>query len=97
MSVDERPPIDERETLLAVRRWYPERADPDFDEESVDEIIHDSRGAQFVGWHPGPPESDTELARFELTSVEEDGEEVEYTVELSASLLKDAVDAHPDL
>lgn len=74
--------------IIDVTRWWVEQADPDFDEETVDHLVPDEEGeiVEVVG------EKDGEyLVRIKSTA-EEDGEEVEYTIDLSESLLRSAVE-----
>jgi hypothetical protein len=78
--------------ILEVTRWWVERADPDFDEESVDHLV-DNEEAEILGVS-GQIDGDY---RVDIqASVEEDGEMVDYTVSLTESLIHDALDEAKD-
>jgi len=87
------PDSDETDALLDVTRWNKEQADPDYSEDSVTHILEDRPDAEFVEWLPGPPESDVSVARFRVTDVSEDGELVDYSVELSDELIREAAES----
>jgi len=102
--MDEQSPTpEEADILLDVTRWHKEQArstedsPPDYDEETVTHILEDRPDAEFVEWLPGPPERDTMVARFRVTDVTSDGETVDYSVEISESLVQRAAEAHPHL
>lgn len=42
---------------------------------------------EFVQCYSGPPETDSMLAQFRVTDVSEDGELVDYSIEISENLL----------
>lgn len=75
---------------LEAVRWWNERADPDFDDGSVD-ILFESQTAELRGYAGTVGDDETDLVRFSALT-EEDGEEVEYTVDVSENLLRAAVE-----
>jgi hypothetical protein len=91
----QRPDPDETDALLDVTRWNKEQADSEYNEDSVTHILEDRSDAEFVEWLPGPPESDMSVARFKVTDVSEDVELVDYSVELSDELIREAAESLP--
>lgn len=73
---------------LDITRWWIDQADPDFNEETVDHLVPDREAEvqDVVGEVNGES-----LVRIK-SSVEEDGEQVDYTVDLSVSLLRKAIE-----
>lgn len=73
--------------LIDITRWWIEQANPDFDEETVDHLVPDMEAEvqDVLGEVDGE-----NLIRIK-SSAEEDGEEVEYTIDLSESLLRSAL------
>jgi hypothetical protein len=59
----------------------------------VTHILEDRPDAEFVVWLSGLPESDISVARFRVTDVSEDGELVDYSVELSDELIREAAES----
>lgn len=101
--VEQSPTPDETDTLLDITRWQKERArptedaPPEYDENAVTHILEDCSDAEFDQWLPGPPGRDGRLARIQVNDVTENGETVDYSIELSEELVKAAVEAHPEL
>ncbi|WP_435349254.1 hypothetical protein [Haloarchaeobius sp. HRN-SO-5] len=75
-----------------ITRWLIEQADPDFDEETVDHLVPDEEAEVqgVVG------EADGEYLVRIKSSVEENSEQVEYTIDLSESLLRRAMEEVED-
>ena len=90
---DEPSNSEEAATLLGVTCWHKEQAEPDFDEESVTHLLNDRSDAEFVQCYSGPPETDSMLARFQVNDVSEDGELVDYSIEISEDLLREAIES----
>lgn len=70
-----------------ITRWWIEQADPDFDEDTVDHLVPDEEAEvqDVVGEVNGE-----HLVRIK-SSIEEGGERVDYTIDLSESLLRKAL------
>ena len=79
---------DMADGTIAIAKWETERADPDYDDEDVDYLVYDEpiEIQGIVG-----NVDDDRLLRVE-TTVEESGEQVDYTVDLSESLLQAALE-----
>jgi hypothetical protein len=73
---------------IDITRWKVEQADPDFDDETVDHLVpdEDAEVGDVVGITDGEY-----LVRIS-SSVNEDGEKVEYTIDLSESILNRAIE-----
>lgn len=78
------------EGAIEVVRWWKERADPDYTDDSVD-ILTESTNATLNGITGELPETDDIMVRFTAPG-EEDGEDVDYTVDISEDLLRQAVE-----
>lgn len=74
------------EGIIDVTRWDKDPDEPDYSEEDVDHIVPDEDvdGVNLAGTLDGE-----ELVRVS-TTVEEDGREVDYTVDLSESVIREA-------
>jgi hypothetical protein len=70
-----------------ITRWWIEQADPDFNEETIDHLVPDSEAE--VQDVVGETEGES-LVRIKST-VEKDGEKVDYTIDFSESLLRTAL------
>lgn len=71
-----------------ITRWWVQQADPDFEEESVDHLVPDEEAEvqEVVG------EVDGEYLVRIKSSVKENSEKVDYTIDLSESLLRRALE-----
>ncbi|WP_136688741.1 hypothetical protein [Halorhabdus amylolytica] len=78
--------------IIDVTRWE-ESNGPDYDEEDVDHIVADEDVDEVV--YGGSLDGE-ELVRV-LTTVEEDGREVDYTVDLSESVIREAANRLDDI
>ena len=79
--------------IIDVTRWYKEPDQPDYDEEDVDHIVADE-DVDSVDY--GGPLDGEELIRV-ITTVEENGREVDYSVDLSESVIREAANILDDL
>lgn len=76
-----------------ITRWWIEQADPDFDEETVDHLVADEEAE--VQDVVGEGDKGDYLIRVK-SLVEKNGEQVEYTIDLSESLLRRAIEEIED-
>jgi len=74
--------------LIDITRWWKERANPDYDDDSVDVLVETDNGLA-VDALPG--KSETPHVRFKAKT-EIEGEEVDYTLDISEPLLREAVE-----
>ena len=78
--------------IIDITRWRVEQADPDFNKETVDHLVPDEEAEVegVVG------EANGECLVRIKSSIEEDTEQVEYTIDLSQSLLRNAIEEADD-
>lgn len=59
----------------------------------MDHLLDQRSDAEFVGVVSGPARTNYWVARFEVTGVSENEEKVDYSVEISENLLREAIES----